>query len=87
VNSKKEKAQSEKFGAKTLHVCSHLLTLVPLLADFATLMMEAIRSSEKSVHTRSTRRDISEDGILQTDGSPKSTFSYLGRRKGGGESV
>jgi hypothetical protein len=26
--------------------------------------MEAIRSSEKPVHTRSTRRHISEDGIL-----------------------
>jgi hypothetical protein len=35
------------------------------LADFSTLKMEATRSSETSVHTRSTRRHISEDGILQ----------------------
>jgi hypothetical protein len=35
------------------------------LADFSTLNMEAICSSETSVHTRSTRRHIPEDGILQ----------------------
>jgi hypothetical protein len=34
------------------------------VADFSTLKMEAIRSSETSVHTRSTRRHIPEDGIL-----------------------
>jgi hypothetical protein len=36
------------------------------LADFFTLKMEAIRSSETSVHTRSTRRHIPEDGILHS---------------------
>jgi hypothetical protein len=36
------------------------------LADFSILKMEAIRSSETSVHTRSTRRHILEDGILQS---------------------
>jgi hypothetical protein len=36
------------------------------LADFSTLKMEAIRSSETSVHTRSTRRHIPEDGILHS---------------------
>jgi hypothetical protein len=35
------------------------------LEDFSTLKMEAICSSETSIHTRSTRRHISEDGILQ----------------------
>jgi hypothetical protein len=35
-----------------------------------THMMEAIRSSETSVLTRTTRRNISEDSILQ-----KNTFS------------
>jgi hypothetical protein len=34
------------------------------LADFSTLKMEAIRSSETSVHTRSTWRHIPEEGIL-----------------------
>jgi hypothetical protein len=34
------------------------------LADFTTLNMEAIRSSETSVHTISTWRHIPEDGIL-----------------------
>jgi hypothetical protein len=36
------------------------------LADFSTLKIEAIRSSEPSVHTRSTRRHIPEDGILHS---------------------
>jgi hypothetical protein len=35
------------------------------LADFSTLKMEAIRFSETSVHTRSTRRHIRENDILQ----------------------
>jgi hypothetical protein len=33
-------------------------------SDFSTLKMEAIRSSEMSVHTRSTRHHIPENGIL-----------------------
>jgi hypothetical protein len=35
-------------------------------ADFSTLKMEAIRSSETSVHTRSTWRHIPADGILHS---------------------
>jgi hypothetical protein len=35
-------------------------------SDFSTLKMEAIRSSETSVHTRYTRRNIPEDGILHS---------------------
>jgi hypothetical protein len=35
-----------------------------LLADLSTLKMEATRSSETSVHTRSTWRHITEDDIL-----------------------
>jgi hypothetical protein len=46
------------------------------LADFSTLKMEAIPSSKTSVHTRSTRRHIPEDGILHSDRreSPRSYF-------------
>jgi hypothetical protein len=33
--------------------------------DISTLKMEAISSSEMSVHRRSTRRHIPEEGILQ----------------------
>jgi hypothetical protein len=36
------------------------------LADFCTLKMEVIRSSETSVHTRYTWRHIPEDGILHS---------------------
>jgi hypothetical protein len=36
------------------------------LANFSTLKMEAIRSSETSVHTGSTRHHIPEDGILHS---------------------
>jgi hypothetical protein len=46
------------FGLATSHAGSSL-------ADFSTLKMEAIRSSETSYHIRSTRYHIPEDGILQ----------------------
>jgi hypothetical protein len=36
------------------------------LADFSTLKIEVVRSSETLVHTRSTGRHIPEDGILNT---------------------
>jgi hypothetical protein len=36
------------------------------LADFSALEMEAIRSSETSVFTRATRRNIQEDTILHS---------------------
>jgi hypothetical protein len=40
-------------------------TLMILQTTYCTLKMEAIRSSETSVYTRSTRRHIPEDGILR----------------------
>jgi hypothetical protein len=36
------------------------------LADFSTLVIEAIRSSETSVHAKSTQRHIPEDCILHS---------------------
>jgi hypothetical protein len=47
-------------------------------ADFSTLKMEAIRSTDTSVHTRSTRCHIPEDGILQNIWLRYSFISYTG---------
>jgi hypothetical protein len=37
------------------------------LADFSALKMEAILSSETSIHTKYTRRPIPEDGMLHNE--------------------
>jgi hypothetical protein len=42
----------------------HKRLICSSLADSSTLKMEAIHSSETSVHTRSARRHIPEDGIF-----------------------
>jgi hypothetical protein len=51
------------------------------LADFSTLKMEAISTFETSVHARSARRYIPEDGILQDKSlvltSVFASYSYL----------
>jgi hypothetical protein len=47
------------------------------LADLSTLKMEAIRSSETSVHTRSTRRHIPEDCILRLEYVAKILFGRI----------
>jgi hypothetical protein len=56
---------------------AHLLTLVPPSRIFSTLKMEAIHSSETSVHTRSTLRHIPKDGILHSH-CRENLKSYIG---------
>jgi hypothetical protein len=51
---------------KNLHSCVQLPAHAgSSLVDLSTLKMEAICSSETSLHIRCTRRHIPEDGILQ----------------------
>jgi hypothetical protein len=49
------------------------------LADFSTLKMEAILSSETSIYTISTRRHTPEDGILHSY-RRENLKSYIGIR-------
>jgi hypothetical protein len=47
------------------------------LADFSTLKMEAIVSSETSIHTRTTRHHVPEDGILQDNFYFSFSFRFI----------
>jgi hypothetical protein len=55
--------------------------VVPNSPILVTLIMEAIRSSETSVLTKATQRNIPEDGILDSHSreTPKSYIALTGR--------
>jgi hypothetical protein len=55
-----------KKNPRTRNQCEQVAADWLLARRFCTLKMEGIRSSETSVHTRSTRRHIPEDGILHS---------------------